>query len=135
MRAWAAVLLLAACSSANASDPALVAARERWAERGSEDYTIDLVMGGAAGTYRVVVRDGEVTSVVPQADVESQAFDEPDLTVEDLFSLAAGGYDRVTAEYDVEHGYPRSLDLDPDDDVDDDETGWRITRHVPDAPR
>lgn len=133
------VLLLIGCgdgivASFRGTSTDYLAARARWERAGVRDYVMTLRISCFCpneGPVRMTVRDEVVISVIRVAtnqEVPSQhAAGYPD--IDDLFDILAdalGSADVVQAEFDREHGVPRSIWIDWWSNYVDDEMGYFV---------
>lgn len=131
-----AVLMLMATAACSPTGPdgagSLLQGMQRWSVRAPSSYQIVLQRSHCECLpawlipVRVTVRDGSVQSVI---DVQTGDPVTTDLyhamTVEQLFAVVADAIDqnayRISVEYDQEWGYPRSIFIDYDREMVDDE--------------
>ena len=121
----------------------LADARARWRRAAPARYEFDLNLGcfcpGAGAPVRVTVHDCAVVAVVSldpttwPPGYAPRAADYP--TVEGLFEWLERAIRRDAAEFEAtyhpELGYPTTAAIDYEENVADDEVGWRITRLAP----
>ena len=128
-----AILTLTSCSSMVSPSEELASARARWAQRAPASYSITLRRGcecmpESVGPATVTVSNGAISvhytatgAAVPKAYVG--VF--PD--VEGLFDLIEtaqkNNYHKVDVEYDSELGYPKTISVDINKQMIDDEYG------------
>jgi hypothetical protein len=101
--------------------------RSQWRSLHLTDYSYVYEKGGMACCYRVriTVRGGRVVN----AEVLQHVFTDKNPTVDEVFAAARREMhvaDHVHVEYDARYGFPRSVDVDPNDHTMDDEFGFRI---------
>lgn len=111
-------------------------ARERWAEAGVDDYTLDLeriCFCMNVGAVRIVVVDGQPVSYTVVATSEALPEEQRAWypTVPGLFDFVEEAIDRdahrIDARYDRRRGYPLELFVDYDERIADEELGFRIS--------
>lgn len=127
-------------------DPAALAeledAQARWAQAGLDDYRLQLrflcfCAEDVTAPVIVTVEDGVVTSVEwaePQHPEGEPSPERP--TVDGLFEIARsaiGSSDGVRIAYDPQYGYPLSVSIDPDEEINDDEGTYTAVLLGPDG--
>lgn len=140
LAALALLLVASGCSvlgAGRAGDPALAAARARWAASGPDAYTMTQSRScfcprDVTGPFEVTVRDGAVTSVtLDGAPVPTDRA----VTVDALFDLIAEAHARSAAEVRVSYhpslGYPTEIWIDYDRQMADEEAGYAVTALAP----
>jgi hypothetical protein len=146
VRRIAAVMLLLASAACLPTGPGDTAALRqgmlRWAARAPSSYDIVLRRTGCEctpamlATVRVAVRDRDVQSVI-DVDTGEPVTTQPfhAMTVEQLFAVVSDALDgnahSVTVEYDDDWGYPRSIYIDYDREMVDDELSITAQDLVP----
>jgi Family of unknown function (DUF6174) len=136
------LIALTACSAALVPTPAgspLAENRQKWEAQHITHYRFSLSVGCFCAfrdkmPLTIEVQDGQVVSMV---DKDSQAvtdfkdtFAQYD-SIENLFnaldSAQNGGAEKVTAEYNPDHGYPQSIFIDGSTQVADDEMNLSVS--------
>ena len=117
--------------------------RALWLGHGIDDYRLTIenrsAANGMPSAFRADVRDGVVISARrTDGAVLGPAFLPEPSTVEQLFALVAeanaGDPARMSVIYDEHYGYPQEIRIDPDTDVDGDETVILVTTFDPRVP-
>ncbi len=101
---------------------ALADARRRWADRGIDDYTIEIAVGpgeafadvSCGGDLLIVVVDGVPSTAIDRFGgcvIDPTEADGPPLTVDDLFALVERHLDaaELDVRYDIGFGYPNQV--------------------------
>lgn len=117
--------------------------RARWAERAIDSYRfrLDASCGRGADTaraWRVTVTNGSARAVIDAAtsapvsasERAGLPLDMPALfeAVEQALDAEA---DSLSVDYDADYGFPRRIDIDPDDGIDGDESSLRVAEFDP----
>lgn len=117
--------------------------RAIWDGHGIDDYrvTIDFAdaASGTAAAFRVEVRDAALVSASrPDGTALAPALLPRPATIAQLFSEVAdanaGDPARMAVVYDENYGFPREIRIDPDVDVEGDETDIRVSGFDPRVP-
>lgn len=131
-----------------------IAAKRQWDDRqiANYRYTVSIERPHPAlcfsasdtypgcGFYVVTVKDGTVESAERAGNGEMLNEDQLSTlaTVEDLFAVISAAIERPAAsidvEYDLQYGYPRSIFIDNQNDISDDETLFHASDLAPTAP-
>lgn len=114
--------------------PEFEVARAQWAEAGLDAYQMTLQRicfcpsPDYTGPFEVVVRNGAIEGVTLEG---AMVDDERGETIEALFDLIAGAYERgaeeIAVEYDAEWGYPTSIGIDYSAEIADEEIAYRVS--------
>ena len=139
-----AILAVAACHDATGPGVTLDNAEGRWNQANISNYMFTVKVNcfcGHTAPIRVTVQDDVPVQVV-FADSTSVAADTTAyhefLTIDRIFDVLRSSLQQnpatFTADYDGATGYPRSVSIDPQKTVADDELGIQITSFVTTTP-
>ena len=132
-----ALIVLTACSTSPAS--LLAANRRKWESQHITHYRFHLSIICFCGfsdrmPLTIEVKDGQLISILDrqgQSMTEFLATFEKYSTIEKLFnvldSALNGGADKVTVDYNIDYGYPQSINIDYIKDAIDDEMAFEIS--------
>lgn len=140
-----AAIALAGCGGgddANPTETALARSRARWQAQGIRSYRYRFQVNAFIGPplttpVEVVVRDGvpqSVTPLDPAVTIDPAFFARYD-TIEELFAVIGDAEDRsapqIDVEYDATNGVPKSVYIDYNRNVADEEFGYTVTEFAP----
>jgi len=134
----ATLILLAACSAAPVSS--LTANRQKWQAQNISHYRFHLFVGCFCGfrnemPLTIEMRDGQVVSmldnqgqsIIDNFDPLFEEYNSIDKLFDVLASAIKGGADKVTVEYNADHGYPQSVYIDYFEKAADDEMSFTVS--------